>query len=65
MVKELRRAVQLADKFVRKKEYKCMIPDCNKRAINSHAIEKASIKSALCGQSDVVYSVRQSFSSIL
>lgn len=63
MAIELNRAIQLADKYVRKKDYQCLFPGCGKKAIRSHAIPRASLIEALAKKGKL-YTLNQSFTSI-
>lgn len=62
MVIEFKRAIQLADKYVRKKNYRCLFPGCSKKAIRNHAIPRASLIEALA-QNGKLYTINQSYSS--
>ena len=57
-----KRIIQKADKFSRNKKYLCLVPGCKKRAIQSHAIQKASLIEALADDNGMVYTLQQSFS---
>lgn len=41
------RAIQLADKFAREKNYRCLFPGCKKTAVNCHAIARSACIEAL------------------
>ena len=59
-----KRIIQRADKYVRQKQYTCLFPGCNKKAINSHSVPRASCVEAL-SQNGVLYSRRQSFNQMM
>lgn len=57
------RAVQLADKFVREKDYQCLFPGCEKTAIKCHAIPRSACVEALASNGHLYtrsYSFNQS-----
>jgi tetratricopeptide (TPR) repeat protein len=64
MDKNLRAAIQRADRYARNKAYLCLVPGCTKPAILSHAIQRASIVEALT-DNGVVYTQRQSFNPVM
>lgn len=45
--KDSKRVIQKADKFVRNKVYKCLLPGCTERAIRSHAVPRAQCLESL------------------
>jgi hypothetical protein len=63
MAIDIKRAIQLADKYVRKKDYRCLFPGCNKKAIRSHAIPRASLIEAIA-QNGVLYTINQSYTTV-
>ena len=63
MAIDLKRAIQLADKHVRKKNYQCLFPGCGKNSIRCHAIPRASLIEALAHKGKL-YTLNQSFTSI-
>jgi hypothetical protein len=64
MDKRFRALIQAADKHVRNKQYRCLFPNCQKWAIQSHAIPRASCIEALA-DSGVLYTHRQSFNETI
>jgi hypothetical protein len=62
--KQVKRAIQEADRYVRWKKYPCLVPGCEEPAILSHAIPRASIVEALADDG-IVYSLQQSFNSLM
>jgi hypothetical protein len=61
---DLRQIIHRADKDVRRKNYVCLFPNCNRRAIDSHAIPRASLIEALAEQGHV-YSRRPNLTELL
>ena len=59
---EIRRAIQRADKYIRKKKYQCLYPGCGKMAIRCHAIPRASLIEAIA-KNGKLYSLNQSYTS--
>lgn len=57
--KDLRRAIQIADKYARNKDYPCLFPGCKQKAIASHSIPRASCIEALA-DNGVLYTRRAS-----
>lgn len=64
MDKSFRRAIQKADKYVRNKEYLCLLPGCKKKAIRSHGVPRAACAAALA-DAGILYTRRQSFNGIM
>jgi hypothetical protein len=64
MDKEIRRIIHEADRYVRWKKYRCLVPSCTQTAILSHAIQRASCAQALADRG-VLYTLQQSFTSLL
>lgn len=58
-----RRMIQKADKYVRKKEYTCMIPGCGRKAVKCHAIPRASLVAALA-ENGSLYTLNQSLTTL-
>jgi hypothetical protein len=64
MDKNLRAAIQRADRYVRNKAYLCLFPGCTKLAIRSHAIQRATIVEALA-ENGVIYTLNQTFNYLM
>ena len=60
----LREAIRRADKYIRNKRYRCLIPECTANAVICHSIPRSTIIEALA-EGGVVYTQRQSLSSVL
>jgi len=60
---EIRRVVHQANKYIRKKKYRCFVPGCQRTAIKCHAIPRASLIEALADNGHV-YTRSQSFTDI-
>lgn len=61
---DIRKAIQLADKFTRQRDHLCLVPGCKNKAIGSHAIQKSAILEALADKG-VVYTRPQSFTQMI
>lgn len=57
-------AIHLADKYVRKKAYPCLIPGCNRNAIRGHSVPRASLVEAIA-RNGKIFSLAQSFAAHL
>lgn len=64
MDRGLKGVIHAADKYARQKEYRCLMPGCQRKAIRSHAIPRASIAEALA-EDGIVYTRRQSFNHLM
>ena len=58
------RAVQLADKFVRERRYRCLFPGCKRTAVDCHAIPRSLCTEALATDGHI-YTRRHSFNQAL
>ena len=64
MAGHIRAMIQRADRHARNKEYLCLFPGCQKKAIRSHAIPRALCIEALA-DNGVVFSRRQSLNGAM
>lgn len=58
------RAVQLADKFARGKDYKCLFPGCERAAVDCHAIARSACVEALASDGHL-YTRRYSYNQVM
>lgn len=56
----IKKALDDADGFVRKKEYTCLFPGCDAKAISSHSIQEALLSRAIA-EKGKLYTIEQSF----
>jgi hypothetical protein len=61
--RDLRRVFQRADKYAREKEYCCLVPGCNDKAIWSHSIPRSACVEALA-EKGTVYTRPMSFNTL-
>jgi hypothetical protein len=61
---KMRNFIRIADKQARKEEHLCLVPGCQRKAIQSHAIPRSLIIKAIA-ENGLVYSQNPSFTSMI
>lgn len=60
----VKQAIHAADRYARRKTYKCLIPGCGREAVACHSIQRAACAESLA-ENGKVYTVRQSFNQFI